>query len=64
MARDAGPFSIGVAAQPEGHPHAPDRASDRRHLAAKLARADFAVTQFFFRVEDYVTLVDDVAALA
>ncbi|MCA1842390.1 MAG: methylenetetrahydrofolate reductase [NAD(P)H], partial [Actinobacteria bacterium] len=63
LARELGPFSIGVAAHPEGHPQAPDRASDRRHLAAKLARADFAVTQFFFRPQDYVALVDDLAAL-
>ena len=32
-------------------------------LAAKLARADFAVTQFFFRCEDYLALVEDLAAL-
>jgi len=63
LAREVGPFSIGVAAHPEGHPQAPDRDTDRRHLAAKLARADFAVTQFFFRGEDYVALVDDLAAL-
>jgi methylenetetrahydrofolate reductase (NADPH) len=63
LARELGPFSIGVAAHPEGHPQARDRASDRRHLAAKLARADFAVTQFFFRPQDYLALVDDVAAL-
>ena len=63
LARELGPFSIGVAAHPEGHPQAPDRATDRRHLAAKLARADFAVTQFFFRCEDYLGLVDDLAAL-
>jgi len=46
LAREVGQFSIGVAAHPGGHPQAPDRASDRRHLATKLARADFAVTQF------------------
>jgi methylenetetrahydrofolate reductase (NADPH) len=63
LAREVGPFSIGVAAHPEGHPQAPDRATDRRHLAAKLARADFAVTQFFFRCADYRRLVDDLAAL-
>ena len=63
LARELGPFSIGVAAHPEGHPQSPDRAADRRHLAAKLARADFAVTQFFFRCEDYLALVDDLAAL-
>ena len=63
LAREVGPFSIGVAAHPEGHPQSPDRATDRRHLAAKLARADFAVTQFFFRAEDYLRLVEDCAAL-
>ena len=63
LAREVGQFSIGVAAHPDGHPQAPDRASDRRHLATKLARADFAVTQFFFGVEDYLRLVDDLSAL-
>jgi methylenetetrahydrofolate reductase (NADPH) len=63
LAREIGSFSIGVAAHPEGHPASPDRASDRRHLAAKLTAADFAVTQFFFRLEDYLRLVDDLAAL-
>jgi methylenetetrahydrofolate reductase (NADPH) len=61
LAREAGSFSVGVAAHPEGHPEAPDRRTDRRHLAAKLARADFAVTQFFFRCEDYLSLVGDLA---
>jgi methylenetetrahydrofolate reductase (NADPH) len=56
-------FSIGVAAHPEVHPRSPDRASDRRLLAAKLARADFAITQFFFEAEHYVRLVDELAAL-
>jgi methylenetetrahydrofolate reductase (NADPH) len=56
-----GGFSIGVAAQPELHPRSPDRASDRRHFAAKLEAADFAVTNFFFLVDDYLQLVDEVA---
>jgi methylenetetrahydrofolate reductase (NADPH) len=56
-------FCIGVAAHPELHPRSRDRAEDRRHLAAKLTRADFAVTQFFFRVEDYERLRDELAAL-
>jgi methylenetetrahydrofolate reductase (NADPH) len=56
-------FCIGVAAHPEMHPRSRDRAEDRRHLAAKLSRADFAVTQFFFRVEDYERLRDELAAL-
>jgi len=55
--------SIGVAAHPEGHPEARSLAEDRRHLAAKLEAADFAVTQFFFAAEDYLRLVDDLAAL-
>lgn len=65
LAREVGggAFSIGVAAHPEGHPTAPDLASDRRHLAAKLEQADFAVTQFFFELTDYLRLVEDLAAL-
>jgi methylenetetrahydrofolate reductase (NADPH) len=63
LAREIGSFSVGVAAHPEGHPASPDLATDRRHLAAKLAAADFAVTQFFFRLDDYLRLVDDLAAL-
>jgi methylenetetrahydrofolate reductase (NADPH) len=59
----AGRMAVGVAAHPEGHPLSPDLASDRRHLAAKLAVADFAITQFFFRCEDYVRMMDDLAAL-
>jgi methylenetetrahydrofolate reductase (NADPH) len=56
-------FCVGVAAHPELHPRSGDRTSDRRHLAAKLRRADFAITQFFFRVSDYERLVDELAAL-
>ena len=56
-------FSVGVAAHPQVHPRSPDRATDRRHLAAKLAIADFALTQFFFEVEHWVRLVDELAAL-
>src|SRR5690606_32654992 len=55
-----GQFAIGVAAHPEGHPASPDLATDRRHLATKLAAADFAVTQFFFDVDDYLAMVDAV----
>ena len=46
-----GCFSVGVAAHPELHPRSGDRASDRRFLAAKLERADFAITQFFFEAD-------------
>lgn len=58
-----GRFSVGVAAHPEVHPRSPDRASDRRFLAAKLARADFAITQFFFEVEVYVQMMNELADL-
>ena len=56
-----GPFTVGVAAHPELHPSSPDRASDRDQLAAKLRQADFAITQFFFRPGDYVTMVEELA---
>ncbi|MCY3578243.1 MAG: methylenetetrahydrofolate reductase [bacterium] len=54
-------FSVGVAAHPEVHPRSIDRASDRRFLAAKLSRADFAITQFFFDPADYVRLCGELA---
>ena len=63
LARAIGGFSIGVAAHPIGHPKSPDLEFDRRMLAAKLAVADFAVTQFFFQADDYLRLVDELAAL-
>lgn len=56
-------FSIGVAAHPEVHPRSADRASDRRHLAAKLSQADFAITQFFFNPADYTRLCSELADL-
>jgi methylenetetrahydrofolate reductase (NADPH) len=59
----ASDFSIGVAAHPEVHPRSPDRETDRRMLAAKLAGADFAITQFFFEAHHYFELVDELAAL-
>ena len=37
--------------------------TDRQHLAAKLRRADFAITQFFFEADHYLALVDELAAL-
>ena len=55
--------SIGVAAHPAGHPRSPDLRSDRQHLAFKMNAADFAITQFFFKVEEYERLRDEMAAL-
>jgi methylenetetrahydrofolate reductase (NADPH) len=62
LARAIGGFSIGVAAHPQGHPRSSDMVSDRAYLVEKLRLADFAVTQFFFRSDDYLRLLDDVAA--
>ena len=61
LARSIGGFSIGVAAHPAGHPRSTDLTSDRDDLAAKLALADFAVTQFFFEAAQYTALVADLA---
>lgn len=64
LVRGEGDFSIGVAAHPELHPRScGDREADRRHLATKLRSADFAITQFFFDVEDYLRMIDELASL-
>jgi methylenetetrahydrofolate reductase (NADPH) len=61
LARAIGGFSIGVAAHPIGHPRSPDLDADRDRLAEKLRMADFAVTQFFFRADEYLGLVDELS---
>jgi methylenetetrahydrofolate reductase (NADH) len=63
LGRRLGFDSIGVAAHPSGHPRSADLVSDRIHLAEKMRLADFAITQFFFKVEEYERLRDEVAAL-
>lgn len=63
LGRRLGFQSIGVAAHPAGHPRSPDLRSDREHLAHKMELADFAITQFFFKVEEYLRLRDEMAAL-
>ena len=55
--------AVGVAAFPEGHPRSASLSQDRRHLAAKLQRADFGITQFFFRSEHYLAMRDDLETL-
>jgi methylenetetrahydrofolate reductase (NADPH) len=54
---------IGVAAHPEVHPRSVSRESDRQHLADTLRLADFAMTQFFFDVDHYRRLIDELGAL-
>ncbi len=56
-------LSIGVAAHPEGHPRSSDLRADRERLAQKLEAADFAVTQFFFDIDHYLSMVNDLADL-
>ncbi|MDQ4084942.1 MAG: methylenetetrahydrofolate reductase [NAD(P)H] [Actinomycetota bacterium] len=64
LLRELGDFSVGVAAFPEKHPEAVDLETDAKVLAAKAqAGAEFAVTQFFFRPEDYFGLVERATAV-
>jgi len=64
LVRGVGHFAVGVAAHPEPHPRSESRESDRRHTAAKLRAADFAITQFFFDSDHYFDLVDGLGAFA
>ncbi len=64
LLRELGDFCVGVAAFPEGHRESPDRDTDVKYLAQKIAAgADFVVTQFFFDAADYFSLVDRARAL-
>jgi methylenetetrahydrofolate reductase (NADPH) len=63
MIREVGDFGIVAAAFPEVHPRSADRETDRRYLAAKLAQADAAISQFFYDPADYLKMVEELDAL-
>jgi methylenetetrahydrofolate reductase (NADPH) len=59
LVRSLGDFCVGGAAFPEGHREAASLEADARVLRAKQdAGAGFAVTELFFRVEDYFSLLE------
>ncbi len=64
LVRELGDFCVGVGAFPDPHPSSSDADLDARILVEKArAGASYAITQLFFRPEDYFALVARVRAL-
>ncbi|KHL09016.1 methylenetetrahydrofolate reductase (NADPH) [Mumia flava] len=64
LVASTGSFCVGAAAYPKGHREAASLEADAQVVAAKArAGASFAVTDFFFLAEDYLSLVERVRGL-
>jgi methylenetetrahydrofolate reductase (NADPH) len=61
--REAFPdFGLGVAAYPAPHPESTTLEEDRGYTSIKLRASDFAITQIFFDVREYIDMRDRLLA--